>query len=76
MRSSTLLLSPPSCCACCTCRGKRDADQGLKKKAVLLSGPPGIGKTSAALIVCRELGYEPVEVGSRPCRATPLFASS
>lgn len=34
----------------------------MKKKAVLLSGPPGIGKTSSALIVCRELGFEPVEV--------------
>ncbi len=34
----------------------------VKKKAVLLSGPPGIGKTSSALIVCRELGFEPVEV--------------
>lgn len=43
------------------CRGKMKPDD-VKKKAVLLSGPPGIGKTSSALIVCRELGFEPVEV--------------
>ena len=34
----------------------------MMKKAVLLSGPPGIGKTSSALILCRELGFEPIEV--------------
>ena len=39
---------------------------GMKKKAVLLSGPPGIGKTSSALIICRELGFEPVEVRQAP----------
>ncbi|GAB4817566.1 hypothetical protein N2152v2_004612 [Parachlorella kessleri] len=40
----------------------------LKKKAVLLSGPPGIGKTTSALIVCRALGYEPVEVNASDTR--------
>jgi hypothetical protein len=34
----------------------------MAKNAVLLSGPPGIGKTSSALIICCELGFEPVEV--------------
>lgn len=40
----------------------------MKKKAVLLSGPPGIGKTTSALIVCRELGFEPVEVSQHLSR--------
>jgi replication factor C subunit 1 len=48
-------------------RGKMKPDD-LKKKAVLLSGPPGIGKTSSALIVCRELGFEPVEVNASDAR--------
>lgn len=46
-------------------RGK-DLDH---KKAVLLSGSPGIGKTSAALIIARECGYEPVEVNASDTRS-------
>ena len=30
----------------------------MNSKAALLSGPPGIGKTSAAVIIANELGYE------------------
>lgn len=50
--------------------GKSTKQQGadMKKKAVLLTGPPGIGKTSAAIIMCRELGYEPVEVNASDSR--------
>lgn len=33
------------------------------KKAVLLSGGPGIGKTTTAKLVCAELGFTPLEVG-------------
>jgi len=33
----------------------------LNARAALLSGPPGIGKTSTARIVCSMLGYEVVE---------------
>jgi replication factor C subunit 1 len=35
----------------------------------LLSGSPGIGKTSAALIVARECGYEPIEVNASDTRS-------
>lgn len=40
--------------------GKGNADD--EKKAALLSGPPGLGKTSAATILCEEMGYEVMEV--------------
>ena len=29
----------------------------INAKAAMLSGPPGIGKTSAARIICKHLGY-------------------
>ena len=37
-------------------------------RAVLLSGPPGIGKTSAARIVCAQLGFEIVEQNASDTR--------
>ncbi|CAK0781580.1 hypothetical protein CVIRNUC_005412 [Coccomyxa viridis] len=40
----------------------------LSKKALMLSGPPGIGKTSSAMIVARELGFMPVEVNASDTR--------
>ena len=36
--------------------------------AVLLSGPPGIGKTSSARIVCKQLGYEVLEMNASDTR--------
>jgi replication factor C subunit 1 len=34
---------------------------GTKGRAVLISGPPGIGKTSAAKLVAEHCGFEPLE---------------
>lgn len=40
----------------------------INAKAVLLSGPPGIGKTSAARIMCTELGFEVLETNASDTR--------
>jgi len=40
----------------------------VNAKAVLISGPPGIGKTSAARIVCRDLGFEVLETNASDTR--------
>jgi replication factor C subunit 1 len=43
-------------------RGSSWADlPKLNARACLLSGPPGIGKTSAARLVTKELGFEAIE---------------
>jgi len=47
----------------------RDRTSEMKKKAVLLSGSPGIGKTSAATIIAKELGYHPIEVNASDTRS-------
>ena len=40
----------------------------INARAALLSGPPGIGKTSTARIVCAQLGYEVVEQNASDTR--------
>lgn len=42
--------------------------QNVNARAALISGPPGIGKTSAARIVCAQLGYEVVEQNASDVR--------
>jgi replication factor C subunit 1 len=42
-------------------KGKKQTDGG-SKKAVLLSGPPGIGKTTTAKVVSKMLGLQAIEV--------------
>ena len=39
------------------------------KKAVLLSGPPGIGKTTMAQLVCKEAGYNWIELNASDVRS-------
>ena len=38
-------------------------------KAALISGPPGIGKTSACRIICKHLGFEVMEMNASDCRS-------
>ncbi|XP_027344979.1 replication factor C subunit 1 isoform X3 [Abrus precatorius] len=48
-------------------QGKKPNDSG-SKKAVLLSGTPGIGKTTSAKLVCQELGFQAIEVNASDSR--------
>lgn len=48
-------------------KGKKQADNGAKK-AVLLSGPPGIGKTTTAKVVSQMLGLQAIEVNASDSR--------
>ncbi|XP_078255949.1 replication factor C subunit 1 isoform X2 [Rhinoraja longicauda] len=44
-------------------------DNGSSFKAALLSGPPGVGKTTTATLVCKELGYNYVELNASDTRS-------
>ncbi len=46
----------------------REVRAGKVNKALLLVGPPGSGKTSAAYAIAHELGYDPVEVNASDLR--------
>lgn len=48
----------------------------INARAALLSGPPGIGKTSAARIVCAQLGYEVVEQNASDTRNKSAIESA
>lgn len=43
---------------------------------MLLSGPPGVGKSSAAAAMCAEFGYEPVEFNASDARNKSNLDSS
>ncbi|XP_070613215.1 replication factor C subunit 1 [Erythrolamprus reginae] len=44
-------------------------DDGANSKAALLSGPPGVGKTTTASLVCQELGLSYVELNASDTRS-------
>ena len=44
-------------------------DDGAWAKAVLLSGPPGVGKTTTSYLVAKELGYEVMEMNASDTRS-------
>ncbi|KAJ6827135.1 replication factor C subunit 1 isoform X2 [Iris pallida] len=44
-------------------KGKKQNDSG-SKKAVLMSGPPGIGKTTSAKLISQMLGFQTIEVNA------------
>ncbi|KAL4217963.1 replication factor C subunit 1 [Mactra antiquata] len=48
--------------------GRGGNDDGAGYKAALLSGPPGIGKTTTATIVCQEAGFSYVELNASDTR--------
>lgn len=46
-----------------------DPYQRPKKKILLLAGPPGIGKTTVAHLMCKHLGYDTMEINASDERA-------
>ncbi|CAB3245403.1 unnamed protein product [Arctia plantaginis] len=48
-------------------------DDGGYYKAALLSGPPGVGKTTTVSLVCKELGFDMVEFNASDTRNKTLI---
>ncbi|XP_017758699.1 PREDICTED: replication factor C subunit 1 [Eufriesea mexicana] len=48
-------------------------DDGAFFKAALLSGPPGIGKTTTVQVICNELGFDLIEFNASDTRSKRLL---
>lgn len=48
-------------------------DDGSYYKAALISGPPGIGKTTSVHLVCQELGMDIIEFNASDTRSKCLL---
>ncbi|KAM3124223.1 hypothetical protein CJJ07_003891 [Candidozyma auris] len=55
---------------------KKVGDGGGMFRACLISGPPGIGKTTAASLVAKELGYDILEKNASDVRSKSLLNST